>query len=165
MLAVGESRSSVITYQAHPMLSKCNCPLLVQVNSNPVDIMITIVKLVHSSHRLIYHLSEPQGATLCIPRPRSLGNRYSEHKLVGSYSIRLLSYSSQGDPKDTPVQLSHETYPTFLKQSNNEVFHYNPQHLNHLVSRGPQLQEQGFSMDVAERIVAPQRSSPRTSTD
>ena len=32
----------------------------------------------------------------------------------------------------------------------------------HLVSRSGQLQEQGFSMEVAERIAAPQRSSTRT---
>ena len=32
----------------------------------------------------------------------------------------------------------------------------------HLVSRSGQLQEQGFSVEVAERIVAPQRSSTRT---
>ena len=32
----------------------------------------------------------------------------------------------------------------------------------HLVSRGGQLQEQGFSVEVAERIAAPQRSSIRT---
>ena len=32
----------------------------------------------------------------------------------------------------------------------------------HLVSRTGQLQEQGFSVEVAERIAAPQRSSTRT---
>ena len=32
----------------------------------------------------------------------------------------------------------------------------------HLVSRSRQLQEQGFSVEVAERIAAPQRSSTRT---
>ena len=32
----------------------------------------------------------------------------------------------------------------------------------HLVSRSGQLQEQGFSVEVAERIAAPQRSSTRT---
>ena len=32
----------------------------------------------------------------------------------------------------------------------------------HLVSRSGQLQEQGFSVEVAERITAPQRSSIRT---
>ena len=32
----------------------------------------------------------------------------------------------------------------------------------HLVSRSAQLQEQGFSVEVAERIAAPQRSSTRT---
>ena len=33
----------------------------------------------------------------------------------------------------------------------------------HLVSRSGQLQEQGFSVEVAERIAAPQRSSTKTS--
>ena len=32
----------------------------------------------------------------------------------------------------------------------------------HLVSRSGQLQEQGFSVEVAERITAPQKSSTRT---
>ena len=33
---------------------------------------------------------------------------------------------------------------------------------NYVVSRSGQLQEQGFSVEVGERIAAPQRSSTRT---
>ena len=62
---------------------------------------------------------------------------------------------------EIPLQLPVST--TLLKQSHNYVFHSNPQHLNlHQVSRSGQLQELGFSVEVAERIAAPQRSSTRT---
>ena len=50
---------------------------------------------------------------------------------------------------------------TLLKQSHNYVFHSNPQRLNLHAWSGP-LQEQGFSVEVTERIAAPQRSSTRT---
>ena len=63
---------------------------------------------------------------------------------------------------EIPLQLPVST--TLLKQSHIYVFHSNPQHLKppRLVSRSGQLQEQGFSVEVAERIAAPQRSSTRT---
>ena len=57
---------------------------------------------------------------------------------------------------EIPLQLSVSM--TLLKQSHKYVFHNNPR----LVSRSGQLQEQGFSVEVAERIAAPQRSSTRT---
>ena len=56
---------------------------------------------------------------------------------------------------EIPLQLSVST--TLLKQ-----FHSNPSQPPHLVSRSGQLQEQGFSVEVTERIAAPQRSSTRT---
>ena len=63
----------------------------------------------------------------------------------------------------TEIPLQLPVSRTLLKQSHNYVFHSNPQHLNlRLVSRSGQLQEQGFSVEVAERIAAPQRSSTRT---
>ena len=62
----------------------------------------------------------------------------------------------------TEIPLQLPVSRTLLKQSHNYVFHSNPQHLNLLVSRSGQLQEQGFSVEVAERIAAPQRSSTRT---
>ena len=53
---------------------------------------------------------------------------------------------------------------TLLKQSHNYVFHSYPQHLNlHAWCLGSgQLQEKRFSVEVAERIAAPHRSSTRT---
>ena len=51
---------------------------------------------------------------------------------------------------EIPLQLPVST--TLLKQSHNYVFHSNPQ----------QLQEKGFSVEVAERIAAPPRSSTST---
>ena len=51
-----------------------------------------------------------------------------------------------------------------LKQSHKYVFHNNPQQLNlHAWCLGADnSQEHGFSVEVAERIAAPQRSSTRT---
>ena len=63
---------------------------------------------------------------------------------------------------EIPLQLPVST--TLLKQSRKYVFHNNPQQLNlHAWCLGADtLQEQGFSVEVAERIAAPQRSSTRT---
>ena len=61
----------------------------------------------------------------------------------------------------TEIPLQLPVSRTLLKQSHNHVFHRNPQHLN-LHAWSGQLQEQGFSVEVAERIAAPQRSSTRT---
>ena len=59
--------------------------------------------MVNSSGRSIGHSSEPQTSTVSVstPRPKYLGHRYSNHKLVGSHCLYLLSYGSlsQGDPK------------------------------------------------------------------
>ena len=100
-------------------------------------------------------------------------------------------FPSQCDPKDQTMQLPdhcnspmlasdalvlgpsaalnrHPTSTTSVKNSSQTV----PQlcvsqqsttsQLPRLVSRSGQLQEQGFSVEVAERIAAPQRSSTRT---
>ena len=63
---------------------------------------------------------------------------------------------------EIPLQLPVST--TLLKQSHLHVFHSNPQHLNlHAWCLGvDNSQEQGFSVEVAERIAAPQWSSTRT---
>ena len=62
---------------------------------------------------------------------------------------------------DIPLQLPVSR--TLLKQSHKYVFHSNPQHLNlHAWCLGVASQEQGFSVEVAEKIAAPQRSSTRT---
>ena len=67
-------------------------------------------KVVHSSCRSICHSSEPQSSTVLIssPRPKCLGHRCSEHKLVGSHCLCLPSHGSPswGDPKNQAIQLS-----------------------------------------------------------
>ena len=145
------------------------------------------------SRRSVCHSSEPQSSTLHIasPRPKCLGHRCSEHKLVGSHSLCLPFHGSpsQGDPKKiqlpdhcnshrlardalvlgpsaalnrdptstTSVKNSSPTVPQ-LCVSQQSTISQPP----HLVSRSGQLQEQGFSIEVAETIAAPQRSSTRT---
>ena len=59
---------------------------------------------------------------------------------------------------EIPLQLPVST--TLLKQSHNYVF--TAIHNISTSTPGGQLQEQGFSVEVAERIAAPQRSSTRT---
>ena len=117
-------------------------------------------KVVHSSCRSICHSSKPESSTVRIssPRPKCLGHRCSEHKLVRSHCLCLPSHSSasQADPKSQAIQLSdHSNSPRLaravlvlgpsaalnrdpisttsvknLKQTQNYVFHSNPQHLN-----------------------------------
>ena len=104
--------------QTHSRVSECDGRPSVQVKPNPVNRMVTasagiqtdLSQVVHSSCRSICHLSEPQSFTVCIssPRPKCLGHRCSEHKLVGSHCLCLPSYGSpsQGDPKNQAIQLS-----------------------------------------------------------
>ena len=64
---------------------------------------------------------------------------------------------------EIPLQLPVST--TLLKQSHNYVFHSNPQHLNNLHAwclGVDSSKNKGFSVEVAERVAAPQRSSTRT---
>ena len=125
------------------------------------------------------------------PRPECLGHRCSKHKLVGSHCLCLPSDGSpsQGDPKDQTMQLpDHCNSPRLardalvlgpsaaLNRDPTSATSVNNPHQTqlcvsqqsttsqppHLVSRSGQLQEQGFSVEVAERIAAPQRSSTRT---
>ena len=134
-------------------------------------------QVVHTSCRSICHSSEPQTSTVRVsnPRPKCLGHRCSDHKLVGSHCLCLPSDGSpsQGDPKNQamgPSAVLHRD-PTTTHGVNNS-----PQTVPQvcvpqqsatsqpprLVSRSGQLQEQGFSVQVAERNAAPQRSSTRT---
>ena len=154
-----------------------------------------LTQVVHSSCRSICHSSEPQSSTVCIssPRPKCLGHRCSEHKLVGSHCLCLPSHGSpsQSDPKKQAIQLPDHcnsprlardalvlgpsaalnrdpTSTTSVKNSSQTV----PQlcvsqqsttsQPPRLMSRSGQLQEQGFSVEMAERIAAPQRLSTRT---
>ena len=58
---------------------------------------------------LFCHSPEPQSSTIRVssPRPKCLGHRCSEHKLVGSHWLYLPSHGSpsQGDPKNQAIQL------------------------------------------------------------
>ena len=90
----------------------CHQKPTVLVEPNPINRMVTasagvrtdLSKVVHSSCRSICHSSEPQNSIVRIssPRPKSLGHRCSEHKLVGSPWLCLPSHRSpsQGDPKN-----------------------------------------------------------------
>ena len=134
--------------------------------------------------------SEPQTFTVRIscPRPIGLGHRCSEHKLAYAYPpmallhkviqkikqchclIIVIAPGWPGMPwfwdlvqlsTEIPLQLPVST--TLLTVPQVCV----PQHPTtaeppRLVSRSGQLPEQGFSVEVAERIAAPQRSSTRT---
>ena len=65
--------------------------------------------VVHSSCRSFCHSPEPQSSTIRVscPRPKCLGHRCSEYKLVGSLCLCLPSHGSpsQGDPKSQAIQL------------------------------------------------------------
>ena len=189
------SLSDNLKSQTHSRVSNCDGRPSVQVKRNPVNRMVTasvgvqtdLSQVVHSSCRSICHLSEPQSSTVCIssPRPKCLGHRCSEHKLVGSHSS-----PSQGDPKSQAIQLpDHCNSPGLARDTlvlgPNAALNRNPTLTTSvknssqtvpqlcvsqqsttsqppcLVSKSGQLQEQGFSVEVAERIAAPQRSSTR----
>ena len=163
-----------------------------QVQSTSAGVQTDLSQVVHSSCISICHSYEAQSSTVCIssPRPKYLGHRCSEHKLVGSHCLCLPSQGipSQSDPKNQAKQLSNHCNsprlalvlgpsaalnrdPTSATSVNNssqtvpqicvsqQSTTFQPPHL---VSRSEQLQEQGFSVEVAERIAAPQRSSKRT---
>ena len=147
-------------------------------------------EVVHSSCGPVCHSSEPQTPSLRVsnPRPKGLGHRCSEHKLDGSHCLCLPSDGSpsQGDPKNQAMPLpDHRNSPRLARDAlvlgpsaalnrdattTPSVIH-STQTVPHvwataqpprLVSRSGQLQEQGFSVEVAERIATPQRSSTRT---
>ena len=147
-------------------------------------------KVVHSSCRSICHSSEQQTCTVHFSSPRSKCLECSEHKLVKSHCLCLPSNGSpsQGDLKNQAMQLPDHcnnprdglvlgpsaplnrdlTSATSVNNSSQTV----PQlcvsqqsttsQPPRLVSRSGQLQEQGLSVEVAERIAAPQKSSTRT---
>ena len=126
------------------------------------------------------------------PGPKGLGHRCSEHKLDGPHCLCLPSNGSpsQGDPKNQAMPLpDHCNSPRLVRDAlvlgPNAALNRDPSATSgvnnsaqtvsqlcvpqqstsqppRLVSRSGQLQEQGFSVEVAERIAAPQRSSTRT---
>ena len=189
--------------QSHSRVPECDGQLTVQVKPGPLNRMVTgsagvqtdLSKVFHSSCRSICHSSEPQSSTVRISslKPTCLGNRCSEHTLVGSRCLWLHSHSflSKGDPKNRqcncliiliapgwpgmpwfwdPVQLSTEIPLRFTRVNNTSQTVPQssvPQQSTtseppRLVSGSEQLQEQGSSVEVAERIVALQMSSTRT---
>ena len=181
--------------QTHSRVSECDGRPTVQVEPSSVNRMVTasagvqtdLSQVVHSSCRSICHSPEPQSPTVRVsrPRPKCLGHRCSEHKLVASHCLCLPSHSSpsQSDPKSQAIQLPDHcnsprlardalvlgpsaaldrdpTSTTSVKNSSQTVPQvYVPQQSTtsqppRLVSRSGQLQEQGFSVEVAERIAA-----------
>ena len=196
------SLSHNIESQAHSRVPECDGRPAVQVESGPVDGMITtstgvqtdMPTVVHSPRGPVYHSSEPQASTVRVsyPRPQGRGHRCSKHKLDGSHCLCFPSNGSpsQGDPKirqchcliiviarlarDAPVlgpsaALNRDPTAAPCVDSTPQAV---PQlcvpqqpaapQPPRLVSRSGQLQEQGFSVEVTERIAAPQRSSTRT---
>ena len=184
------SLSYNIESQTHSRMSECDGRPTVQVEPSAVNRMVTasagvqtdLSQVVHSSYRSICHSSEPQTSTVRVSRPKCLGHRCSE--LDGSHCLRLPSNGSpsQGDPKNhhnsprlardalalgpSPALNRDPTATSGVNNSSQTVPQLCvPQQSTtsqppRLVSRSGQLQEQGFSVEVAERIA--QRSSTRT---
>ena len=116
--------------QTHSRVSECDGPPTVQVKPSSVNRMVTasagvqtdVSQVVHPSCRSICHSPEPQSSTVRVssPRPKCLGHRCSEHKLVGSHCLCLLSHSSpsQGDPKSQAIQLpDHRNSPRLARDA------------------------------------------------
>ena len=90
-----------IKSQTHSRVSECDGRPSVQIVPSPVNRMVTastgvqtdLSQVVHPSCRSICHSSEPQSSTVRVssPRPKCLGHRCSEHKLVGSHCLCLPS--------------------------------------------------------------------------
>ena len=103
--------------ETHSRVSECDRRPSIQVKPSAVNRMVTasagvqtdLSQVVHSSCRSICHSSEAQSSTLRIsnPRPKCLGHRSSEHKLIGSHCLCLPSHGSlsQGDPKNQQSSL------------------------------------------------------------
>ena len=152
-------------------------------------VQTNLSKVVHSSCKSICHSPEPQTSTVhfSCPRPKGLGHRCSEHNLDEFHCLCLPSdgFPLQGDPKNQTMPLpEHRNIPRLARDalvlgpsaalnrdptaisSVNNPLQTVPQQSTtsqspHLVSRSGQLHEQGFPVEVAERIAAPQRSSRR----
>ena len=96
-----------------PSKFQSNSDPIIRMVTTPLGVQANPSNLVHSSYSPICHLPEPQTLSLRIAsfRPTSMENTTVQHRLVGSHSIRLLSYGSpsQGDPENMSVQLPHNT--------------------------------------------------------
>ena len=99
--------------QTHSRVSEYDGRPTVQVEPSSVNRMVIastdLSQVVHSSCRSICHSPEPQSSTVRVssPRPKCLGHRCSEHRLVGSRCLCLPSHGSPsgGDPKSQAIQL------------------------------------------------------------
>ena len=89
--------------QTHSRVSECDGRPAVQVEPSSVNRMVTASAGVQTDLSQVVHLPEPQSSTVRVssPRPKCLGHRCSEHKLVGSHFLCLPSHGSpsQGDQK------------------------------------------------------------------
>ena len=116
--------------QTHSRVSECDGRPTVQVKPRSVKSMVTasagvqtdLSQVVHSSCRCICHSPEPQSSTVRVssPRPKCLGHRCSEHKLVGSHCLCLPSHGSpsQGDAKSQAIQLpDHHNSPRLARDA------------------------------------------------
>ena len=105
------SLSHNIESQAHSRVPECDGRPAVQVESGPVDGIVTtstgvqtdMPTVAHSPRGPVYHSSEPQASTVHVsyPRPQRLGRKCSKHKLDGSHCLCFPCNGSpsQGDPK------------------------------------------------------------------
>ena len=160
--------------------------------SAPTAVQTDLPEVVHTSCRLICHSPEPQAPTVRVSYPRvwdidALNINWTN---LTAYAYPPTA-PSQGDPKDQAMLLpDHRNSPRLARDalvlgpsaalnrdptttpSVNDPTQTVPQvcvpqqppapEPPRLVSRSGQLQEQSFSVGVAERIAAPQRSSTRT---
>ena len=106
-----------IKSQTHSRVSECDGRPSAQVEPSPVNRMVTasagvqadLSRVVHSSCRSFCHSLQPQSSTIRVssPRPKCLGHRCSEHKLIGSHCLFLPSQGSpsQGNPRNQSIQL------------------------------------------------------------
>ena len=162
------------------------------VVTSPSGVQKNLHKVVYISGGSVCHSAKPQVATVRLSSSRSkcMEHRCSKHKLVKLCSLCLPSNSStsKSNTQGPPVQLppnpdspghalvlgsgpsisGNSTSVACISKSAQAVKQPGVSQQSAipqppcLVSRSEQLQEQGFSSKVAERIAAPQRSSTRS---
>ena len=172
------------------LLSRLNQVQSTEWSLHPKCIQTDLSQLVQPSCRSLCHSPEPQSSTVHVssPRPKCLGHRCSEHKLVVFHCLCLPSYDSpsQSDPKSQAIQLpDHRNSPRLARDalvlepsaalnrgptltfsvtnSSQTVPQLSTSQPPDLVSRSGQLQEQGFSVEVAEKIDKDHQQGPFTS--
>ena len=160
--------------------------------SAPSSVQVGLPKLVHSSHRPICHTYVPKGSPVHISnsRPTGLETRCSVHKLVGSPTallhkviqklcqcncliIQIAPYQAGKDAlvlgpraalnKDSILSTSVSNTPRTVPQPCGSQQPTMPQP-SCLASRSKQFHGEGFSLKLAERIAASQRSSSGAAT-